>query len=111
MQVSSAYDRMGVRVIAQQAIPWQGEQLISEPLAVGSIQIPADGQPIIMLNDRQTLGGYPKIGAVLSLDIAKLTQRLAGTKIRFEAISIDDAHNLLHLANSRFQRTQPQAVS
>lgn len=83
MQVSSAYDRMGVRVIAQQAIPWQGEQLISEPLAVGSIQIPADGQPIIMLNDRQTLGGYPKIATLSWLARCQIAQAGAGTPINF----------------------------
>jgi len=58
------------------------------------------------MNDRQTIGGYPKIGSVLSLDLSKLGQLLPGGKVNFTAITIDCAHNALHLAHSRFLKTQ-----
>lgn len=108
--LSDKCDRMGFRLTGPE-IKADINGILSEGICFGAIQIPPDGQPIVLLNDRQTIGGYPKIGSVLSLDIPKLTQRLAGTKIRFEAISIDDAHNLLHLAHSRFERTRLLAVS
>ena len=53
--------------------------------------MPSDGQPIILLKDRQTIGGYPKIGSVLAIDCFKLSQVKANTKIRFSEISIDEA--------------------
>src|SRR5690606_34397644 len=63
-KVSKQQDRMGARLqsIDETRIEWSHDGLISEPLPIGAIQIPPDGQPIVMLNDRQSLGGYPKIG-------------------------------------------------
>ena len=84
--------------------------MLSEGICHGAIQIPADGQPIVLMNDRQTIGGYPKIGSVLSLDLAKLAQLMPGDKVNFAAITIDKAHNLLHLAHSRFSAAELQAV-
>ena len=65
--------------------------IISEGISFGAIQIPKDGQIIILLKDRQTIGGYPKIGTVLSIDCFKLSQARANTKIRFEEISQKEA--------------------
>jgi allophanate hydrolase subunit 2 len=79
--------------------------ILSEGICLGAIQVPADGQPIVLLNDRQTIGGYPKLGSVLSLDIGKLAQLLPGGTVRFEAISIEQAHNLLLLDQQRFANT------
>ena len=62
-----------------------------KPIAYGAIQIPKDGQPIILLKDRQTIGGYPKIGSVLSIDCFKLSQCKPNTKINFIPISIEEA--------------------
>ena len=98
-------DRMGFRTTGPE-IKADINGILSEGICFGAIQIPPDGQPIVLLNDRQTIGGYPKIGSVLSLDIPALTQRLPGTNIRFEAISIDEAQRLLHLAHFREQRIQ-----
>jgi biotin-dependent carboxylase-like uncharacterized protein len=98
-------DRMGFRTTGPE-IKADINGILSEGICFGAIQIPPDGQPIVLLNDRQTIGGYPKIGSVLSLDIPSLTQRLPGAKIRFEAISIDEAQRLLHLAHFREQRIQ-----
>ena len=64
--------------------------IISEAIAFGAIQIPQNGQPIILLKERQTLGGYPKIGTVLNIDCFKLAQAKRGTKIRFQEISYEN---------------------
>ncbi len=84
--------------------------MLSEGICLGAIQIPADGQPIVLMNDRQTIGGYPKIGSVIPLDLARLAQLSPGSIIRFEEISLEQAHNLHWLEKSRYQRTQPVKV-
>ena len=65
--------------------------IISEGIAFGSIQIPKDGQPIVLLKERQTIGGYPKIGTVLNIDCFKLAQAKIGTKVRFQELSYENA--------------------
>ena len=65
--------------------------IISEGIAFGSIQITNDGQPIVLLKERQTIGGYPKIGTVINIDCFRLAQAKSGTKIRFEEISYEEA--------------------
>lgn len=104
-KVSKSFDRMGYRLNGQ-VIACDIEGILSEGICHGAVQIPADGQPIILLNDRQTIGGYPKIGAVSSIDTAKLGQLSEGGKVRFEPISMEEAHNLFHLNLSRFNRTE-----
>ena len=103
--VSKSFDRMGYRLEGQ-AIKCDIEGILSEGICHGAVQIPADGQPIVLLNDRQTIGGYPKIGSVSSIDTAKLGQLNQGGKVRFEPISMEQAHNLFHLNLSRFNRTE-----
>ena len=105
-QVTDRSDRMGFRLEGE-AIKSNLSGMLSEGICHGAIQIPADGQPIVLLNDRQTIGGYPKIGSVIPLDTAKLAQLSPGSTIRFESISPEHAHNLHWLAKSRFERTQP----
>jgi len=105
-QVTDRSDRMGFRLEGE-AIKSNLTGMLSEGICHGAIQIPADGQPIVLLNDRQTIGGYPKIGSVIPLDTAKLAQLSPGSTIRFESISPEHAHNLHWLAKSRFERTQP----
>jgi biotin-dependent carboxylase-like uncharacterized protein len=102
--VSARCDRMGFRLEGAK-ISCDINGILSEGICLGAIQIPADGQPIILLNDRPTIGGYPKIGSVLSLDCAKLGQLPAGSKVRFEKIDIYRAQNLIHAEQSQFQRT------
>lgn len=100
--VSDRYDRMGYRLTGEK-INANIEGILSEGICHGAIQIPADGQPIVLLNDRQTIGGYPKIGAVISLDTAKIAQLGQGAKVRFEQITMEDAHNINHLACALFE--------
>ena len=107
--VSDRCDRMGYKLDGP-AIAASMSAMLSEGICLGAIQVPPDGQPIVLMNDRQTIGGYPKIGSVLSLDLAHLAQQMPGGKVRFEAITIDCAHNALHLAKSHFERAQSQLV-
>ena len=97
--VSDRCDRMGYRLEGP-AIECDIEGILSEGICFGAIQIPADGQPIVLLNDRQTIGGYPKIGSALSLDAAHLCQLRPGGTVHFAPISPHGAHNALHLAES-----------
>jgi len=103
--VSERCDRMGYRLEGP-AITCDIEGILSEGICFGAIQIPADGQPIVLLNDRQTIGGYPKIGSALSLDAAQLAQLTPGGSVHFAPISPHGAHNALHLARS-FDQRQP----
>ena len=104
-QVSKHWDRMGYRLQGR-AVKANIAGILSEGICYGAVQIPADGQPIVLLNDRQTIGGYPKIGAVISQDCAKLSQCRQGDTVRFEAISMSQADNLFHLQLSRLQQTK-----
>lgn len=81
-RVSPFCDRMGCRLTGPTISAHQTD-LISEPIACGAIQIPPNGQPIILLNDRQTLGGYPKIGCIAKIDLPKLAQAKPDTDIHF----------------------------
>ncbi|MBV2130590.1 biotin-dependent carboxyltransferase family protein [Arsukibacterium indicum] len=108
--VTSQADRMGYK-LSGSAIQCQQSQLLSEGICYGAVQIPPDGQPIVLLNDRQTLGGYPKIGAVLSLDCALLAQAPAGTRVYFTPISPQHAHNALCLAKVYTDAIAGQLVS
>ena len=108
-QVTDRADRMGYRLAGPEVKP-SINGILSEGICHGAIQIPADGQPIVLLNDRQTIGGYPKIGSMISLDTARISQLLPGAKVHFEEITIDDAHNLHCLAQARFERTEMEAL-
>ncbi|MBT7720281.1 MAG: biotin-dependent carboxyltransferase [Halieaceae bacterium] len=103
--VSDRCDRMGYRLEGP-AIDCDIQGILSEGICFGAIQIPADGQPIVLLNDRQTIGGYPKIGSALSLDCGRLAQLRPGGTVHFAPVSPHGAHNALHLAAS-FSRRQP----
>ena len=107
--VTDRADRMGYRLEGP-AIECDIEGILSEGICSGAIQIPADGQPIVLLQDRQTIGGYPKIGAALSLDTARLAQLMPGGRVRFTIISPYEAHNALNLAANRFSRTQLEVL-
>lgn len=109
-KVSNQCDRMGYRLEGR-AIKIEQTSMLSEGIALGAIQIPPDGQPIVLMHDRQTIGGYPKIGSVLSIDLAKLAQCGQGALVRFEPISIEQAHNELLLAKYRYDNTQPNATA
>ena len=105
--VTDRCDRMGYRLEGP-AISCEIDGILSEGICAGAIQIPPDGQPIVLLNDRQTIGGYPKIGSALSLDTAHLAQLAPGGTVHFAPITPHAAHNALHLAHSFRQRAPLQ---
>jgi len=97
--ISSQNNRMGYR-LESQPIKCKIDGIISEGISFGAIQIPKDGQPIILLKERQTIGGYPKIGSVLPIDCFKLSQLKAKDTINFKPISIKEAQEKMELFNS-----------
>jgi allophanate hydrolase subunit 2 len=70
-------------------------EMISEGVSFGTVQVPPDGNPIVLMADRQTAGGYPKIAAVASVDLPLLAQCVPRDTIRFEQLTLDDAQRLL----------------
>jgi len=92
--VTSDFNRMACKLSGEE-IKSDLDGIISEGISFGSIQIPKDGQPIVLLKERQTIGGYPKIGSVINIDCFKLAQRKIGTKICFEPIDIQTAQEKL----------------
>ncbi|MGE6384892.1 biotin-dependent carboxyltransferase family protein [Pseudomonas sp. NPDC078416] len=89
--LDSRADRMGMRLLGPELV-YQGKPMISEGIPLGAIQVPPDGQPIILLNDRQTIGGYPRLGALTPLSLARLAQKLPGSVVRMRAVVQDVAH-------------------
>lgn len=87
-------DRMGIRLNGAELQTDAGHDVLSEPTQLGSIQVPKNGQPIILLNDRQTAGGYVRIATVALADIPKLVQKSPGGKLRFKKIGVDKATEL-----------------
>ncbi|MDP7593424.1 MAG: biotin-dependent carboxyltransferase family protein [Litorilituus sp.] len=102
--VSKNCDRMGYRLEGPR-ISSDVDGILSEGICQGAIQIPTDGQPIVLMNDRQTIGGYPKIGSVISLDTSKLGQLSQGAKVRFESVSMERANDIYHFALNSFKCT------
>lgn len=86
--LDSRADRMGIRLLGPQ-LAYQGAPMISEGIPLGAVQVPPDGQPIVLLNDRQTIGGYPRLGALTPLALARLAQCLPGAAVRFRAVVQD----------------------
>ena len=95
--VSKLSDRMGMRLNGPNIENIVETNIRSEGLVKGVIQVPADGNPIIMLSDHGTIGGYPKIGVVISADYDKLVQLIPGSKIKFQEIKLSDAETLFKL--------------
>ena len=98
-EVTKLTDRMGMRLDGIKLKNIKKTNIKSEGLVKGTIQIPADGKPIILLSDHGTLGGYPKFGVVISADYDKLVQIPPGSKIKFKQIQLKDAENLYKLYN------------
>ncbi|WP_084761584.1 hypothetical protein [Kurthia massiliensis] len=105
--ISLESDRMGYRLIPEKRITIPSpHQLISEAVTFGTIQMPPNGEPIILMADRQTTGGYPKIGQVITADLHRLAQLPPQTRITFEMVTMYEAENA-----ARRLHQQLQAVS
>ena len=95
--VTSEFDRMGCRLEGPFIASKSTTDIISDGIAFGSVQVPSHGKPIILLADRQTTGGYAKIATVISVDIPKLVQRKTDHKVKFQAVTVEEAQELLAL--------------
>ena len=82
--------RLDGPVIAHRA----GADILSDGISFGAVQVPSNGKPILMLADRQTVGGYTKIACVISADFSALAQAKAGDRFRFEAVAMEQAQAL-----------------
>jgi biotin-dependent carboxylase-like uncharacterized protein len=89
--VTPASDRMGMRLAGPALEHSDGFNIVSDGIAPGSIQVPGSGLPIVLLADRQTTGGYPKIATVIAADLPALGRLVAGGRIAFTAVSVADA--------------------
>ena len=106
-RVSSQADRMGCRLHGPR-LPYRTDvtQFVTDGTAPGSIQVPGDGRPIVLLADRQTSGGYPKIATVISADLDFLAQAWAGDRVTFRSVSLEEAHRIRR-ERRRFGRIGP----
>lgn len=94
-EVSAQSDRMGYRLRGPKIRHGEkGADIVTNCVPLGAIQVPGDGQPIVLLKDRQSSGGYPKAGVVIGADIFKLAQLKPGDKLQFQWIDVGEAHRL-----------------
>lgn len=93
-EITKYTDRMGARLQGPKLEHTQGADIISDSIFPGTIQVPASGQPIVLLADRQTTGGYTRIANVISVDIAKVAQKLPGAELVFEEMDVKEAQKL-----------------
>ncbi|VXC82196.1 L-5-oxoprolinase (ATP-dependent) subunit C [Bacillus mycoides] len=93
-KVSNYADRMGYRLDGDVLNRVEEIEILSSPVTFGTIQVPNGGQPIILMADRQTTGGYPRIGNVISVDLPLLAQLKPGDHVTFEKITMEDAAQL-----------------
>ncbi|HSZ94864.1 MAG TPA: biotin-dependent carboxyltransferase family protein [Bradyrhizobium sp.] len=90
-KISATSDRMGYRLEGPVIKHLHGHNIVSDGTVNGSIQVPGNGQPIVLMSDRGTSGGYPKIATVITADFGRFAQIPAGTAFRFRAVSMEEA--------------------
>ncbi len=93
--VSPKSDRMGVRLMGPSLARAGMAELISSTVVPGTVQVPPDGRPIILMADAQTIGGYPQIAHVISVDLPLVAQLKPGDTVRFHEVTLAEAHELL----------------
>jgi biotin-dependent carboxylase-like uncharacterized protein len=93
-EIGNQSDRMGYRLSGPRLSLASPLEMVSEAVAFGTVQVPPDGNPIILMADRQSAGGYPKIAYVASVDLPALAQAVPGDAVRFATVSLDEAQAL-----------------
>jgi 5-oxoprolinase (ATP-hydrolysing) subunit C len=93
-RVSQEADRMGYRLTGPRIEHSIGFNIVSDGIVSGSVQVPGSGEPIVMMADRQTTGGYPKIATVISADLRVVAQRRPGDGLRFELVGVKEAQQI-----------------
>jgi antagonist of KipI len=107
--VTPAADRMGCRLSGPELRRLASTELLSSAVTFGTVQVPAGGQPIVLLADRQTTGGYPRLAQVITADLGRLAQALPGTRLRFQRTTLAEAQ-AQYLAQEQQLRTLACAV-
>ena len=92
-KVTKLTDRMGMRLEGEKLENVISKNIKSEGITKGSVQTPGDGQPIILLSDHPTIGGYPKIANVITADYDKLVQKIPGSKLKFKLVDLGVAES------------------
>ena len=90
--VTPVSDRMGLRLAGPTLVRRRGRDLLSSAVAPGTVQVPPDGQPILLLADAQTIGGYPRLAHVISVDLPLAAQLRPGDRVRFAEVTLEQAH-------------------
>ncbi|MDQ8031014.1 MAG: biotin-dependent carboxyltransferase family protein [Bordetella sp.] len=93
-RISAQSDRMGYRLDGPTLAMTAPRQILSEATSFGTVQVPAGGQPIVLMADRQTTGGYPKLAQIAAVDLPVLAQFAPGQTLRFAPIALDEAQQL-----------------
>ena len=93
--VTTEADRMGIRLDGPKLQHSKGYNIVSDGIVTGAIQVPGTGQPIMLLADHQTTGGYPKLGTVISADISRLGLLCPGAEITFLQVTVEEAEKIL----------------
>jgi antagonist of KipI len=108
--VTTETDRMGCRLSGPLLARQTSGELLSSAVTFGTVQVPAGGQPIVLLADCQTTGGYPRLAQVISADLGRLAQVLPGTQLHFQPVALAEAQ-ALYLAQEHRLRALARAVS
>jgi antagonist of KipI len=106
-RLSTQSDRMGYRLDGPKVTHTEAEEWISDGTAMGALQVPADGQPILLMADRHTTGGYPKIAVVISADLHLAAQLLPGETIEFKTTTLPEAQVLMKAEWMEIDRVLP----
>lgn len=102
-RIAPESDRMGYRLAGGTVQADNAGSMISEAVSPGSIQIPAGGQPIVLMADCGTVGGYPKIATVISVDRGRMAQMRVGAELGFEKVSVETAQGFLRAEAQQLQ--------
>jgi 5-oxoprolinase (ATP-hydrolysing) subunit C len=92
--LSSRSDRMAYILNGMPLVHAKGFNIVSDGIAMGAIQVPGNGLPVVLMADRQPTGGYPKIATVIGVDLGRLAQRRAGAQLSFRSVGVDEAVSL-----------------
>jgi antagonist of KipI len=104
-------DRMGARLQGPRITHARGHDIISDGIPLGAVQVPGDGQPIVLLVDRQSTGGYTKIATVCSFDIPRVGQAKPGQRVRFSAVDVVEAQRLSRAAAADIANVELQEIA
>ncbi len=108
--VSKECDRMGYRLEGVPIAHKESADIISDGIMIGSVQVPGNGLPIILMADRQTTGGYTKVATVISTDLPKVAQAKAGDRFRFQVVSVEESQQILVEQAKRMQALQTSCI-